>query len=302
MKHLFAWVLSLLLSVSLSHADDSYQVVLHRPVKVGDRFKLAAKVAVDMHTKTIMNADEVEEEEVVAACKLAGELTILSTTPKGLAKELRLKLSEAACINDSEEEEDFFKVGDVIYLRHDNPDKVVQVNGAEPDETQSEIIDSFLYVQGDGHATDDELLGAPGKVKPGESWPVNREAMLKDWISEGFAGLKADDLRGKTTLSEITRLDGKPAARLRGEFRIENADLRLPSLPDEIRAKHFKLEINDETELPLDPAALATRTKTDLSIESESAGLIESDAGQTVKVRVNLRQRCASEVTLTPIE
>ncbi len=301
MKHLFAWVLSLLLFVSLSYADDSYQVVLHRPVKVGDRFKLAAKVAVDMHTKTIMNADEVEEEEVVAACKLAGELTILSTTPKGLAKELRLKLSEAACINDSEED-DFFKAGDVIYLRHDNPDKVVQVNGAEPDETQSEIIDSFLFVQGDGHATDDELLGAPGKVKPGESWPVNREAMLKDWISEGFAGLKADDLRGKTTLSEITKLDGKPAARLRGEFRIENADLRLPSLPEEIRAKRFKLEIDDETELPLDPAALATRTKTNLSIESESAGLIESDAGQAVKVRVNLRQRCASELMLTPIE
>jgi hypothetical protein len=302
MKHLFAWVLSLLLSVSLSHADDSYKVVLHRPVKVGDRFNLAAKVAVDMHTKTIMNADEVEEEEVVAACKLAGELTILSTTPKGLAKELRLKLSEAVCMNDDEEGEDFFKAGDVIYLRHDNPDKVVQVNGAEPDETQSEIIDSFLFVQGDGHATDDELLGAPGKVKPGESWPVNREAMLKDWISEGFAGLRADDLRGKTTLSEITKLDGKPAARLRGEFHIENADLRLPSLPEEIRAKRFKLEINDETELPLDPAALATRTKTDLSIESESAGLIESDAGQSVKVRVNLRQRCASELTLTPIE
>ena len=171
-----------------------------------------------------------------------------------------------------------------------------------PDETQAEIIDSFLFVQGDGHATDDELLGAPGKVKRGESWPVNREALLKDWISEGFDGLKADDLRGKTTLSEITKLNGKPAARLHGEFRIENADLRLPSLPEEIRANRFKLEIKDEMELPLDPAGLATHTKTDLSIESESAGLIESDTGQAMKVRVSLRQRCASEVKLTPVE
>jgi hypothetical protein len=301
MKRLLACVFGLLLSVSFGAPDESYIVRLHRPVKVGDRFKLAAKVAVDMHTKTIMNADEVEEEDVVAACRLAGELTILSTTPKGLAKEVRLKLSEAECVSDGEDD-DFFKKGDVIYLRHDNPAKVVQVNGAEPDQTQAELIDSFLYVQGDGSSTDDELLGVPTeKVRPGQSWPVNREAMLKDWILEGFAGLRTDDLKGMTTLSEITKLDGKPAARLKGEFRIENAGLRMPSLPEEMRAKRFKLEINDETELPLDPAALATRSKTSLSIESESAGLIDVDA-KPVKVRVNVSQRCASELTLTPVE
>jgi hypothetical protein len=113
--------------------------------------------------------------------------------------------------------------------------------------------------------------------------------------------LKADDLKGRTTLFEIVKLGGKPAARLRGEFRIENAGLHLPTLPEEIRAKSFKLEINDETDLPLDPAALDTHSRTNLSIESESSGLIEVDE-KPVKIRVNLRQRCASEVTLTPLE
>jgi hypothetical protein len=299
MKHFLALVLSLLLLPTLSTADESYDVKLHRPVKVGDRFKLAAKVAVDMHTRTIMNADEVEEEDVVAACRLSGELTILSTTPKGLAKELRVNVSEAECISDGEPA-DFFKKGDIIYLRHDQPDKLVQVNGTDPDDTQAEVIDSFLYVQGDDQATDDELLGAPGKVKTGESWPVNREAMLADWVREGFAGLKAEDLKGQTTLAEITDLEGKPAARLLGVFRIDNAGLRMPSLPDEIRAKRFKLEIKDETDVPLDPAGLATRSKTNLNIESDSDGLIDS-SGRPVKVRVTMRQRSASDVALTPL-
>ena len=299
MKRLLAGFLGLVLSLNPLLADDSYEVRLHRPVKVGDRFKLAAKVAVDMETRTILNADDVEEEKVVAACRLMGELTVLSTTPKGLAKEVRLKLSEAHCMNDGEVA-DFFKAGDLIYLRHDQPDKVVQINGSEPDGTQQEIIDAFLYVQGDENATDDELLGAAGKVKPGESWPVNREAMLRDWVREGFAGLKAEDLKGSTTLSEITKLDGKPAARLRGEFRIENAGLQLPSLPEELRAKRFWLEIKDETDLPLDPAATAAFSKSHMNLESESAGIIEQD-GQAMKVRVNLRQRCAAEVALTPI-
>jgi hypothetical protein len=299
MKHLIVWVLGLLLSASVGVAEETYDVKLHRPVKVGDRFNLTAKVAVDMHTRTVMNADEVEEDDVVAACKLQGELTILSTTPKGLAKEVRLKLTDAQCVDDGEEA-DFFKKGDLIYLRHDVPAKVVQVNGADPDETQQELIDSFLYVQGDDQATDDELLGAPGKVKRGESWPVNREAMLKDWIREGFNGLKSEDLKGETTLSEITDLEGKPAARLAGVFRIENAGLRMPSMPEELRAKRFQLEIKDETDVPLDPAGSATRSRTQLSIESDSDGLIES-SGRPVKMRVNLRQRCASDVALSPI-
>ena len=300
MKHMILWVLGLLLFAPLGLAEETYDVKLHRPVKVGDRFNLTAKVAVDMHARTVMNADEVEEENVVAACRLKGEMTILSTTPKGLAKELRLKLSEAECMDDGEPAE-FFKKGDIIYLRHDKPDKVVQVNGADPDDTQAEVIDSFLYVQGDDQPTDDELLGAPGKVKRGESWPMNQEAMLKDWIREGFNGLKSEDLKGQTTLAEITDLEGKPAARFQGVFRIENAGLTMPSLPEAIRAKSFKLEIKDETDLPLDPAGLATRSRTDLRIESDSDGLIDAP-GRTVKVRVKLRQHCASDVALAPIQ
>lgn len=300
MKRLIAGFLGLVLWLNPLLADESYEVRMHRPVKVGDRFNLAAKVAVDAETRTILNADDIDEEKIVAACRLAGELTVLSTTPKGLSKEVRLKLSEAQCMENGDAS-DFFKVGDVIYLRHDQPDKVVQINGAEPTSTQSELIDAFLYVQGDENATDDELLGAAGKVKPGESWSVNREAMLKDWVREGFAGLKADDLKGSTTLSEITDLDGHPAARLRGEFKIENVGLQLPSLPEELKAKRFRLEIKDETDLPLDPAATSAFSKSQMSLESESAGVIEQD-GQVMKVRVNLKQRCAAEVAVTPVK
>lgn len=300
MKHLFGWFVGLLLSGFAVAADDTYELRLHRPMKVGDRLKIAAKVAIDMQTRTILHADELEEEGVTAACRLAGELTVLSTTSKGLAKEVRMKLSEVECIKDGEDA-DFFKPGDLIYLRHDKPEKIIQVNGVEPDATQSEVIDTFLYVQGDESATDDELLGTPSKVKAGDSWPVNRQAMLKDWVEAGFAGLREDDLKGKTTLAEITKLDGAPAAKLQGEFRIENAGLHLPSMPEEVRAKRFTLEIQDETDLPLDPNALAVRSRMNLSMESESDGTIESE-GEWVKVRMKLRQRCAFEMTVTSLE
>jgi hypothetical protein len=295
----FALALAIL-PVRAVYADDTYEVRLHRPVKTGDRFRLDAKVAVDMSTKTIFNADEVEEETVVAACKLTGEVTVVEATAKGLVKELRLKLSNAECINDGEDA-DFFKAGDVIHIRHAQPDAFIEINGLYPDQTQLELINTFLYVQGDENSTDDELLGAPGKVKPGESWGMNKDAVLKDWIREGFDGLKAEDLKGKTTLTEITKFEGQPALRLQGEFQIENAGLKIPSLPEEMRAKRFKLEIKDETEMPLDPGATSARSKTHMNIESDSDGTLEQD-GVFVKVRVNLRQRCAAELSITPLK
>jgi hypothetical protein len=279
-------------------AQESYEVRMHRPVKKGERFKLDAKVAVDVYTKTILNADDIEETKVLAACKLTGDLTILDITAKGLAKELRLKLTTAECIADGEAA-DFFKKGDVIYLRHGEPDSVVQVNGQEPDSEQGELIDTFLYVQGDENSTDDELLGTSSKVKPGDSWAMNKEAMLKDWIREGFEGLKAEDIKGKTTLTEITKLEGEPAVRLNGEFTIENTGLQMPSFPEEIRAKKFKLTINDETDLPIDPTRTAARSRMSMTIESDSDGTIEQD-GRATKVRVNMRQRCAAEVHVVP--
>jgi len=296
LRFLFAFALAIL----PLHADDTYEVRLHRPVKTGDRFQLAAKAAVDMTTTTTFNADEVDEEKVTAACKLAGEVTVIETTAKGLIKELRLKLSAADCVNDGENA-DFFKPGDVIHVRHAQPDAFVEINGVEPDQTQMELLNTFLYVQGDENSTDDELLGAPGKVKPGESWGMNKDAVLKDWIREGFEGLKAEDLKGKTTLTEITKFEGQPGVRLNGEFQIENAGLKIPSMPDEIRAKRFKLEIKDETELPLDPGATAARSRTQMNIESDSDGTLEQD-GVFVKVRVNLRQRCAAELSVTPVK
>ena len=294
-------LVALLLATFPLLAEDSYELRLHRPVKAGDKFKLSAKIAVDAQTKTIFNADEVEEEKILAGCTLKGDLTVTEATAKGLIKGMRLKLSAADCVSDGEAAS-FFKAGDVIMIRHGDPDEVVKVNGQDPDETQSEIIDAFLYVHGDDNATDDELLGVPGKVKTGQTWPINSEAMLRDWVREGFGGLKAEDMKGSTTLSEITKLNGEPAARLLGEFKIENVGLKLPSLPEAIRAKRFKLELKDETEMPLDPAGTAARVKTQMHLESDSDGTLEQDDGKAVKVRVNLRQRCAVELTVSPVK
>jgi hypothetical protein len=288
---------SLLFTFSVC-AEESYEVRLHRPVKTGEHYKLAAKVGVNMTTRTTINADDVDEETLVAACKVAGDLKVVAATPKGLLKELRFKIGEVECLEAGARAE-FFKKGDVIHVKHDRPHALIEVNDEPASSTQEEIIDGFLYVHGDESATDDELVGTSKKVKPGEAWALNREAVIADWIRDGFEGIKVEHVSGSTKLVKLEHLNNQPGMSLEGEFKIENSGMQVPNMPKELRAKLFKMEIKDQTELPLDPAATDSRFTVDVTLESDSSGTIEED-GEVSKVRVQLNHRNKSELIVTP--
>src|SRR5262245_18893869 len=66
----FAW--------PVAAAEDAYEIRLERPVKVGDRFKVAAKVTVDSSTKTIAKGEDPAEETIRASCKLLAEYTVVA--------------------------------------------------------------------------------------------------------------------------------------------------------------------------------------------------------------------------------
>jgi hypothetical protein len=294
------WCAALVFLTFSLHAEESYEVRLHRPVKVGEKYNLAAKVGVKVTTRMTMNADDVKEETLVAGCQLLGELKVLATTPKGMLKELRLKIREAESFQDGVKA-DLFKAGDVILVRHDRPHAAIEVNGEAPTPTQQEIIDGFLYVHGDASATDDELVGTSKKVKPGETWAMNREAVTADWLRDGFEGLKPEHISGSTKLVKIQHLNERPGMSLEGEFKIESTGLRVPNMAEDMQSKLFKMEIKDRTELLLDLAATDVRFTVEIAIESDSSGTLEQD-GELAKIRLQVNHRNKAEMVVTPVK
>ena len=297
LRLLFAFFLCTLLS---ARAEETYEVRLHRPAKAGDRFRIAAKIAIESETSTTLDNEEADVEKVNLACKLTGELEALAVTPKGLASELKLKIVDVECVSDGAKAA-FFKAGDVIHLRRDDDDKVVEVNGDEPDELQGVVIDDLLSVAGETEPTDDDVSGTREKVAVGAEWAMDSARAAKSWKDEGFEGIKAGDIKGTTKLVETTTLDGSPALRFRGEMKVSCAGVKMPRDPDEIKTKRFTMEASDETELPVDPKVMSSRVKLQVKTEAESGGKIERD-GETVKVKIKTRHRYAYEIAETPVK
>lgn len=296
--------LRLLLAIFLGtlltlHSEETYEIRLHRPVKAGDRFRIAAKIAIESETSTTLNKEDAVVEKVNVACKLTGELTVVAVTKNGLASEVRFKLAEVECVSDGAKAA-FFKTGDVIHLKQDDEEKIAEVNGAEPDELQNAVIDDLLSVAGEKAPTEDEVSGTKDKVAVGAEWPINPAVAAKGWSDYGYEGLKAQDIKGSTKLVEVGKLDGKPSLRLRGELKVSSSGIRMPGNPEELKTKQFSLEASDETEMPVDPAAMESRVKLQVKLETESAGKIERD-GETVKVKIKMRHRYAYEIAETPI-
>jgi hypothetical protein len=279
-------------------AEDTYQIRLVRPMKAGDRFDVSAKVAYEDGVSTTFDDAPVENTKTAAACRLTGELSIVAVTSKGLPKDLRVKLKTVECVEDGKPAE-FFKAGDELRLRREEPDNVVEVNGEAADEVQAQIIESLLSVEKEGEVTDDEIFGTPDKVKVGAEWPVNGKMAVADIARYGVQGLEADGVSGRTKLVQISTFENQPALLLRVEMKLDGKGVSMGSLPLNVKATRFHTELSEEVDLPVDLAATGGRSRGMVTMEVDAAGKAER-GGVEVQLGVKIRRRVATETTSIP--
>jgi hypothetical protein len=282
-------------------AEETYEVRMARPVKAGARFKISARVAFQSETNSKFGNLPLDEEKVNIACKLNGELTIIAVTGKGIAKELRFKLDEAESFSDGERAE-LFKAGDVITIKHGSDEDDIQINGEEAGEEQSELIDALLNVADEEEATDDDVFGAKGKVKIGEEWMANREALATEMKRQKLDGLKADDFKATARLAETVVVDGQPGVRIVCDMKFDSPNASLASVDKALKTKRLSAEVRSEMDLPVDLAALAMRARTQMKFEFEAAGKTRDDEGQEIEARVSVKRRAAVDATETPLD
>ena len=290
-------LLSLVLFTGCLFAEDAYEIRLARAMKAGDRFDISVKMALDDSLVTSFDGADVEDDKTVAACRLTGELKIVSVTSKGQPMEVRLKLKTVECIQDGQPSA-FFKVGDELHLKKEEPDNVVEVNGEPAEDLQAQVIESILNVEGEGEVSDDDVFGTTEKVKVGAEWPLNAKAAVTDFARQGITELKPEDFKGATKLVQVTTFENQPALRVRMESKVNAKGAALSSLPEGVKAVRFLAELSGEIDLPVDLHSNSGRTKGMSKLEVDGVGKIEQE-GVEKKVAVKIRRRVATELTGT---
>ena len=290
--------LVLCLFVSTLAAEDLHEIRLLRPVKMGDRFDVSAKVAYEDKMKTSFDGKEVESEETIVACRMTGTLTVLAVTKKGLPSALKIKVKTVDCVNGGKAAE-FFKVDDELSLRRDEPENETQVNGEAADDMQAQIIESLLSVQAEDEVSDEDIFGTKDKVAVGAEWPVNAKAAVASVERSGVLGLKPSGVSGHAKLVSLGEFEKKPALSVHMAAKVDGTGVTLSSLPENVKGKKFHTEYTVEMDVPVDPSSTAGRTKGLAKIEVDAEGTEEFD-GRKIDVTVRIDRRVASEISATP--
>ena len=293
-------VLVLSMFVSTAFAEETNAIKLLRPVKAGDRFDVSAKVAYEDSMKTSFDGKEVESNATAAACRVTGVLTVVAVTKAGLPGAMRLKVASAECVNAGKPAE-FFKEGDELFLRRDEPENETQVNGEAADDVQGQIIESLLTVQAEDEVSDEDIFGTKDKVAVGAEWPVNAKAAVSSLERSGVKGLKPEGVSGHAKLVSIGEFEKKPAFSVRVEAKMDGKGVTLSSLPENVKGKTFHSEITVEMDVPVDPESTAGHTKGMAKMELDASGTEEFD-GRKIEVAVKIERRVASEITATPVK
>ena len=292
--------LVLCLFVSTLAAEDLHEIRLLRPVKAGDRFDVSAKVAYEDKMKTSFDGKEVESEETIVACRMTGVLTVVAVTKKGLPSALRMKVKTVECVHGGQPA-GFFKEGDMLSLRRDEPENESQVNGEAADDMQAQIIESLLTVQAEDEVSDEDIFGTKEKVAVGAEWPVNAKAAVASVERSGVTGLKPAGVSGRAKLVSLGEFENQPAYSVHMDAKVDGRGVTLASLPENVTGKKFHSEYMVEMDVPVDPVSTAGRTKGLARMEVDAAGTEEFD-GKKIDVAIRIDRRVASEISATPVK
>lgn len=229
-------------------SEGAQKIVFHRPFAKGETYKLAAEISV--HSEGSMGLDGAGSQGGVekGTGSLSGSVRVMDVNAIGEPTMFMVHVEKAESTTGDKPDPvklagtDLgvsFPSGKARFVRRDN----------QPINQDEETLLSMIFSPPNGVSAD-EILG-PGKdVKPGDSWPVNREALAKVFSGEEKDPKKALDpsrLEGTVTFVGVEDWDGTPCLRLKTTVTIKN-----PEMPNFVG--EASMEFRQEVLVPKDPA------------------------------------------------
>lgn len=300
MKSISAFLAAAFLFAAPLFADDSYTLVFHRPMKVGQRFTFAAKASFKEANTMTANDAPLRNDVKSADCKLSGELEIVAITPKGRAREVRLKLTQAEATEDGKAAEPF-RPGDEIHVVRDGKKTVAEVGGKAATPLQAKLLDVLNVVQVDLATTDDDIFGPGRKVKTGEQWPVHSEVAAADPDLKSLGPIKGENITGTTRLIGPVRSGDQPCLKVHGEMKVVTSGAMLPGLPPQVKVRSMTMTMSGDADLPIDPSAARSLDGVLMTVNMEGGGTIEKD-GKATKLDFKSNIQRSKEMRLTPVK
>ena len=284
-----------------ARADDaSYDVVLTRPDKVGDRFKVESEGARIRQNVLVLKGERKEQPAEGMGIKLVGTVHVLAATPKGRATKLEITVEKCTRVSGADESE-LLAPGKVIVAEAAGQDTKFSLKDGELPEPASEALELLFQLSDDDkRGTDDELFGVAGKQKVGATWQMSAEQASKDFAAEEIK-VEKSDISGSVKLEAVERVEGVECLKLTGRMTAKNiqpAPAAGEGLPPGFAPQPATMDYKFTIALPTDPKLQSVEESVSTRHKLAYGG--NAPGGQEVRTEVTVER--AARMKRTPVK
>jgi hypothetical protein len=222
-----------------------YEIHLHRPQTVGQKYHLSA-TGRNSRTWAKKSGDRVVQKD---SSKFSVEcecvVTVLAVDDKGKPSKLSLEIEKLGRTDDAGYKELVSK-GSIVTVSMKEGAEVSEMDGHRLSLPTQEAIAVVLPLDPYG-PTDDELYGTKERKKPGDHWDANTELIATDFLRRG-ATVNKEDLTGTVTFEKVVKVGNTECLQISTSL---DCAKYVPSVPHGVKVEKGFLKIGSTATLPV---------------------------------------------------
>jgi hypothetical protein len=220
------------------HGEEAWPLKLSFPRHVGQTYGLESTLE-RRQTITLVQGDQpLSEEQTDMGLAFSGQIEILAVNTQGQPNEIRLTVNTLRRTTVGRKW-DLLAPGDIVTGKWEAGDAQYYQNGellpAAPQEALQE-----LSLMENTTVSDDKLFGTDKRVRPGDTWPVNREQVARNLSSDGLP-VATEEVSGTVSVTDASVVNGKMILTVIAELQLNYPKTELPHTQMTIDTGTFEL-------------------------------------------------------------
>jgi hypothetical protein len=241
-------LLLLLAGASSALAADDYAILLTRPEKVGDRYRIDARGKSRQQQRISLGGKAAGNEDKQLEVHLVAVATVLAVDEKLEASHVEYRVESCRQSSSGKIEEVVIPPGTKVLVESRNGETTFTVAGRPVPPEVEEALKVVISVHSSDSPTDDEVFGTHERKRVGDKWGIHAADAAQN-LSRSGLHVSAEDLKGSVRLDGLRRLDAIQALEISAHLRADKISI---DAPQGMRIESGLLEADLSGFVPLD--------------------------------------------------
>jgi len=275
-------------------ADEPQAIVLHRAVKVGDKYHLSSEGRSKEAMELSVNGEVVpsKSQSKDFSAKIEVDVEVGAVNESGRPKTATLQVITLSRSDDSAAESSLLNNVKVEDISADGA-LSYSVDGTPVEYKVAETLELFSMVgKGATSGNNDSMLGTDEPRKPGDEWEVNGSEVAESFSKEAGMDISSESVSGTMKFEKLVEIGGVPCQKVSGTFTMNSP--YLPGFPANAKFSNSTMTMGMSGAFPTDPTLQPVEESATMQM---SPTVAFSAQGKSFEIKTDIHRSVTSKIT-----